>query len=415
MRDLRQIEVVVQYEVASLGPDARFRQFDLNAGDEQLDIPVEPPVVALLHVGQQVNGRREAAASDVQNVVRGLQSLASQKVERPRALVRRGGALSRVFRRCLSLVVRRLARRTKCLVRRLRVQPAVFDETGVDVTVVLQLTGLEHAHAPADRLDRSARVRDEDDGASGGKKPLECGHALALKLLVADGKNFVEQENLRIEVRRNGKPQAHVHSRRVVLDRDVHEVLKPRVRHHLVVDGERLCAREAVNRRIQQHVLLAGELRMEAGAELDHAGDVCAAADAEVSARRSVDSRDQLEERALARAIPSDERQRLPIRYSQGHAAKRPELLVACPRRGPEQGQRPHLDLTGIVAQHEALREIARLDYQRHGEIVSRGSDGVLRAATDVRVPRAASDEAVILPWPLAFMGAVRRATRTEE
>ena len=80
-----------------------------------------------------------------------------------------------------------------------------------------------------------------------------------------------------------------------------------------VVDGERLGAREAVNRRVQQDVLLAGELRMEAGAELDHAGDVRAAADEQVSARRPVDAGDELQERALARAVPADERQRFPV------------------------------------------------------------------------------------------------------
>ncbi len=232
MGNLRKIEIVVQDEVSALGPYPGSRQFDLDAGDEQLDVPVEAPVMALFHVGQQVHRGREAAAADLEDVVRRQQSLAAEEVEDPGAVFGppAGGRRRRV-ERCLSL----MARRAERLVRRLRVEAAVFGKPAIDVAVVAELAGVEHADAPADRLNGRPGVRDEQDRPPRGEKALQRRHALPLELFVADGENFVEQEDVGIEIGGNREAEPHVHAGGVVLDRHVHEVLKPRVRHHAVV------------------------------------------------------------------------------------------------------------------------------------------------------------------------------------
>ena len=186
----------------------------------------------------------------------------------------------------------------------------------------------------------------------------------------------------------------------------------PEYEHDPVVDGEGLRARQAVNRRIQQHVLLAGQLGMEAGAELDHAGDVRAAADergvrpSACGCRRRASGTCSCPEPfrpTSASDSPSA------IRSDTPRSAQNSSLRARA--ADPSSAERPHLELPGIVAEHEPLRELAGLDYQRHGGIVSRASGDLPRARPDPAGPSAT----LMQPRELrcrGFMGADRRATR---
>ena len=111
-----------------------------------------------------------------------------------------------------------------------------------------------------------------------------------------------------------------------------------------------------MNRRVQEDVFAAGQLRMEAGSELDHAGDLRAPSDQQMSTGRLVNAGDQLEESALPRAVSSNEGERLSLVDVKRHAAQRPEILAPLPRASAKQAESSHLDLAGVVAQHEALR-----------------------------------------------------------
>ena len=55
-----------------------------------------------------------------------------------------------------------------------------------------------------------------------------------LEGLVADGEHLVDQEDVRVDGDRDREPEAHVHARRVGLDRVVDEWLEPREGHDLV-------------------------------------------------------------------------------------------------------------------------------------------------------------------------------------
>ena len=191
---------------------------------------------------------------------------------------------------------------------------------------------------------------------------LERRHALPLELLVADGEDFVEQHDVRIEVRRDGKAEPHVHAGRVVLDWDVHEVLEPRVRGDAVVDGEGFGPRQSVNRRVQEDVfrpVSSGWKPVPSSIMLA----ICSAPpDQQMPTGRLVNAGDQLEKRALPRAVSADEGERLSLVDAKRHAAQRPEILAPLPRARAQQAESSHLDLAGVVAQHEPLREILRLD-----------------------------------------------------
>ena len=54
---------------------------------------------------------------------------------------------------------------------------------------------------------------------------LHLAEALLLELGVADGQHLVDDQDLRLEVRRDGEGQAHVHAARVALHRRVEEPL----------------------------------------------------------------------------------------------------------------------------------------------------------------------------------------------
>ena len=58
--------------------------------------------------------------------------------------------------------------------------------------------------------------------------------ALLLELRVADGEHFVDDQDLRLEVRRDRERQPHVHAGGVALDRRVEELLDLGERDDLV-------------------------------------------------------------------------------------------------------------------------------------------------------------------------------------
>ena len=76
-----------------------------------------------------------------------------------------------------------------------------------------------------------------------------------------------------------------------------------------------------MNRRIQQHVLLAGQLRMEAGAELDHAADPRAAATSSWPVVGRWMPATSLRNVLLPEPFLPMSATRFALGYSQGHAA----------------------------------------------------------------------------------------------
>jgi hypothetical protein len=73
-----------------------------------------------------------------------------------------------------------------------------------------------------------------------------------------------------------------------------------------------VAALEAVDRGVQVDVLDAGELGVEARADLDQRAD--AALDLERAGARREDAGDQLQERGLPGTVPADDAERLPAR-----------------------------------------------------------------------------------------------------
>ena len=92
---------------------------------------------------------------------------------------------------------------------------------------------------------------------------------LWVKPFVADGEHLVHEQDVGIDVDRHGKTEPHVHAGRVGLDRRVDEVLELGELDDLVEPLGDLALGQAEHDAVDEDVLAAGDLRVEAGAELD--------------------------------------------------------------------------------------------------------------------------------------------------
>ena len=198
-------------------------------------------------------------------------------------------------------------------------------------------------HRPlAQPLDLRRVVRDEDDRAAALLELEDLAEALALERLVADREDLVEQEHVRVEVRGDREAEPHVHPRRVRAHRPVDRVLELGERDDLVEALADLRLAETLDRAVQEDVLAAAEVGVEAGAELEQRADPTA--DGDLALGRLDDPGDQPQQRRLARAVAPDQADRLARRD-----------------RDRDVREREHVLRLGAPAQHEQLLQAARL------------------------------------------------------
>ena len=176
----------------------------------------------------------------------------------------------------------------------------------------------------AQPLDSLEVVADEDHGAAFPRHVVHLAETLPLERGVADGEHLVDQQDLRLEVRRDGEGEAQVHAARVVLHRRVDERLDFGERDDLVElargSRARFIPRMAPFRKTFSRPVSS---RMKAGADLEQRAD--APAQLHRAGRRLRDARQDLEQRALAGAVRSDQAERGSARDIERHVPKRPE------------------------------------------------------------------------------------------
>src|SRR6185295_2097391 len=221
--------------------------------------------------------------------------------------------------------------------------------------------------------------------AFGARDVADLAEALLLELRVADGEHFVHDEDLGLEVRRDGEREAHVHAARVALHRRVEEPLDLGERDDLVELRGDLRAAHPEDRAVQEDVLAARQLRMKARADLEKARD--APADPDASGRRLGDARQDLQHRGLARAVAADDAEDLAAPDLERHVLQRPELFArlaglrvrraaqaASERRGLLRHEFAEARRTrlALMRDHVALRDVLDPDDDVvHGQISS--------------------------------------------
>src|SRR5579884_1248083 len=213
--------------------------------------------------------------------------------------------------------------------------PPVLDDRLVRRPVEGDTPVAQEHRAVAQALDRGGVVAHEDDRAAPLLELEDLAEALALELLVADREHLVEEQHVRLDVRRDREAEAHVHPRRVRPHRHVDEFLEPGEGDDLVELLADRRAAQAVDRALQEDVLAPGHLRVEPRAELEQRAD--ASADGDVTRGRLDDPREQAEQRRLPGAVAAHEAERAARVDVERHVAERPHLRAAVAPAGDDE------------------------------------------------------------------------------
>ncbi len=164
--------------------------------------------------------------------------------------------------------------------------------------------------------------------------------ALVGEVAVTDTQQLVDDQDLRLEHGRGGEHQPRRHARRIGLHRLVDEALKFGELDDIVEQFVGPTSDDAEMSEARVDVLPTGEVGMEPGSDLEQGADH--AVDRHGSLRRSERAGDQLEKRALAGAVATDDGDLLAALDGEGHVAKGVVLGVGLGGRRAESEQVEH-------------------------------------------------------------------------
>src|SRR5216683_2971175 len=152
--------------------------------------------------------------------------------------------------------------------------------------------------------------------------------ALLLKIDVPHGQHFVHQQYLRLQVRRHRERQPHVHPARIMLHRRLDKLLDLRERHNLIELPVDFLLSHPQDRPAQIRVVPPGQLRMKTRAHFQQAAHL--PANLPPALRRPRNTRQDLQQRGLPRAVPPDQPQHFSLAHLQRNVLQRPEHLRLC-------------------------------------------------------------------------------------
>ena len=170
-------------------------------------------------------------------------------------------------------------------------------------------------------------VRDEHHGPAGvharsGWRSVD----FCAEIHVADRKNLVDEEHVRVGLHRHGKAEPREHAARIDEHGLIEKLSEFREIAHPVEPFFDRCPVHAEQHPAQDGVLPAGEVALEADAN-GQQRDAEARVAVDPAAIHRHDARQRAHERALARAIGTEHAEGLALANLEGHVAQRPEFL----------------------------------------------------------------------------------------
>lgn len=186
---------------------------------------------------------------------------------------------------------------------------------------------LQEDRGVADGLDRRAVVGNDQQGGAGLAETADALEALVLEIGIADRQGLVDDQDVRPPGSRHAERQAHLHAAGVGAHRlldglaDFGEGLDIR---HQRLDFLDLHAQQLPG---HEDVLPAGEVRVEAHAQLEQRGDPAGHAD--LAAGRLGGAGDHLQQGALAGAVDPDDADRFARLDGELDLAQDPVQVVA--------------------------------------------------------------------------------------
>src|SRR5487761_1605936 len=164
---------------------------------------------------------------------------------------------------------------------------------------------------------------DEDNCATSFRNVAHFAEAFFLEGGVADGEDFIDEEDFGFEMRGDGEGEAHAHAAAVMLEGRVDEALAFGEGDDFVVFAQNFGFAHAENRAAEENVFAAGQLRMKAGADFEQAADASVEFRAPHGGPR--DARQQLEQRGFARAVSADQADDFALLDFEGNIADGPD------------------------------------------------------------------------------------------
>src|SRR6266700_1353244 len=162
---------------------------------------------------------------------------------------------------------------------------------------------------PEDTVAEAANLvelmRDKDDGAAGASDVAHSAETFALKFDIADGEDFVDEEDFRLEMGSDGEGQADVHAGGVVLDGRVNEFIEFGEGDDFVELAGDFGFGHAEDGAGEKGVFAAGELGMKAGADFEERAD--AAVNLRPAFGGAGDAGEDFEKSGFAGAVAADE------------------------------------------------------------------------------------------------------------
>ena len=178
----------------------------------------------------------------------------------------------------------------------------------------------------AESFNRSHIMRNEQDCSTfSGGDVFHLADGFLLELGIADGEDFVHDEDLRIQEGCYGKAQTDSHTGGITLHRGVDITFTAGEIDDLVQLGLDLMTRHAKDGAVHKDILPAGHLAMEACADLQERTDTTVGTDSAGS--RAGDAGEEFEQSRFAGAVLTDDADDIALLDLEIDVAKRPDVF----------------------------------------------------------------------------------------
>ena len=192
---------------------------------------------------------------------------------------------------------------------------------------------------------------------------LHLADGLLLEFGVAYGQHFVYHQYFGFQVGGDGEPESDGHAATVALHRGVQVAFASAEVHDLVELAGNLATAHAHDGAVHVDVFAPGHFGMEAGAHLEEARD--AALGADDSRGGCSHAAEQLEEGALAGAVPADNAHDIALFYLEVDVLEGPHVVAVALVRAVVSFA--HLEVGVIAAQYLGLPEPVQVVTERPG------------------------------------------------
>src|SRR5271165_1914071 len=206
----------------------------------------------------------------------------------------------------------------------------------VGVAVLADLAVVDPDYAVAESADLVELVGDEDHGTAGAGHVAHFAEAFFLEIYVADGQDFVDEEDFGFEVGGDGEGQADVHAGGVVLYGRVDEFFEFGEGYDFVEFAGDVALAHAQDGAGEESVFAAGEFGVEAGADFEEAAD--AAVDGGVAGGGAGDAGEDFEQGGFAGAVATDQAQDFAFADIEGDVFEGPEGFLFGAAKGLQRG-----------------------------------------------------------------------------